>query len=74
MVYRGQTVHYLKWDPHEHVEEEDVFDIGDATRAVRLIDWFVKGYYFGSSSRRKRDAKALAEMCATVHRPRFDRE
>jgi hypothetical protein len=37
------TVHYLKWDPMEHVEEEDVFDIGDTTRAVRLIDWFVKG-------------------------------
>ncbi len=30
-------------------------------------------YYWGSSSRRKRDAKALAEMCVTVHRPRFDR-
>jgi hypothetical protein len=28
-------------------------------------------YYRGSSSRRKRDAKALAEMCVTVHRPRF---
>jgi hypothetical protein len=28
-------------------------------------------YYHGSSSRRKRDAKALAEMCETVHRPRF---
>jgi len=28
-------------------------------------------YCCGSSSRRKRDAKALAEMCATVHRPRF---
>jgi hypothetical protein len=28
-------------------------------------------YYRGSSSCRKRDAKALAEMCVTVHKPRF---
>ncbi|MGO9108002.1 MAG: hypothetical protein ACLP9L_02105 [Thermoguttaceae bacterium] len=28
-------------------------------------------YYCGSSSRRKRDAKALADMCVTVHKPRF---
>ncbi len=28
-------------------------------------------YYRGSSSRRKRDAKALAEMCVTLHRPQF---
>ena len=27
--------------------------------------------YRGSSGRRKRDAKALAEMCVTVHKPRF---
>ncbi len=28
-------------------------------------------YYDGTNSRRKRDAKAMAEMCVTVHRPRF---
>ncbi len=28
-------------------------------------------YYDGSSSHRKRAAKALAEKCLTVHRPRF---
>ena len=175
------TIHYLKWDPSEEVEEEDVFDIEDTDRAVHLIQWFVTGsrlmpdphsqvlqvdpaesllraldvpdwwnlsvdpprprsfafkvnspfsvniasliglegavrhmsdvlhcpdggivsfncgqarsvgfdarheldpqyldtqahanvYYSGSSSRRKRDARAPAEMCETVHRPRF---
>ncbi len=28
-------------------------------------------YYDGPNSRRKRDAKVLAEMCETVHKPRF---
>ena len=37
------TVHYLKWDPTLGVEEEAAFDIGETTRAVRLIRWFVEG-------------------------------
>ena len=37
------TIHYLKWDPNEKVEEEDVFNIGDTDRTVRLIQWFAKG-------------------------------
>ncbi|MGO9108001.1 MAG: hypothetical protein ACLP9L_02100 [Thermoguttaceae bacterium] len=37
------TVHFLKWDPKEKVEEEDVFNIEDTDRSVRLIQWFVRG-------------------------------
>ncbi len=37
------TIHYLKWDPDEKIEEEDLFDIEDTDRAVRLIHWFVRG-------------------------------
>ena len=37
------TIHYLKWDADEGVEEENVFDIEDIDRTVRLIQWFVKG-------------------------------
>jgi predicted DNA-binding antitoxin AbrB/MazE fold protein len=34
------TIHYLKWDPAEAIEEEDIFPIGDTAKAMRLIDWF----------------------------------
>jgi hypothetical protein len=37
------TIHYLKWDPDEAVEEEDLFDIEDTDRAVLLIQWFMRG-------------------------------
>ncbi len=37
------TIHFLKWDPNEKVEEEDVFNIEDTDRTVRLIQWFVRG-------------------------------
>ena len=37
------TIHYLKWDPNEAVEEEGVFDIEDTDRTIRLIQWFVRG-------------------------------
>ncbi len=37
------TIHYLKWDPNEQVEEEDVFNIKDTDRTVHLIQWFVRG-------------------------------
>ena len=37
------TIHYLKWDPNEKVEEEDVFNIEDIDRTVSLIQWFVRG-------------------------------
>jgi hypothetical protein len=33
------TIHYLKWDPNEGIEE-DVFGIEDANRARHLIEWF----------------------------------
>ena len=35
-----ETIHYLKWDPNEKTEEEDVFDIEDIDRTVHLIQWF----------------------------------
>ncbi|HVA47034.1 MAG TPA: antitoxin family protein [Pirellulales bacterium] len=34
------TIHYLKWDPTEGVQEEDVFGIDDTEKAVALIGWF----------------------------------
>lgn len=37
------VIHYLKWDPREKVEEEDVFDIRNIDRAVFLIHWFTRG-------------------------------
>jgi hypothetical protein len=37
------TIHYLKWDPEEGMEEEDVFDIRDTDRAEFLIQWFMRG-------------------------------
>ena len=37
------TIHYLRWDPNEEVEEEDVFNIEDTDRTVQLIQWFVEG-------------------------------
>ena len=37
------TIHYLKWDPSEEVEEEDIFSIEDTDRMVDLIQWFVGG-------------------------------
>lgn len=39
------TIHYLKWDPEESVEEEDTFDINNIVRAVSLINWFMRGGY-----------------------------
>lgn len=36
----ADTVHYLKWDPEEEVQEEDVFQIDDFERARDLIRWF----------------------------------
>ena len=42
-IENPSTIHYLKWDPNEKVEEEDVFNIEDTDRTVRLIQWFVRG-------------------------------
>ncbi len=36
-------IHYLKWDPSEQVEEEDICDIHDIQRALLLIHWFMRG-------------------------------
>ncbi len=35
-----ETIHYLKWDPAEGIEEEDVFAIEELEKANRLIHWF----------------------------------
>jgi hypothetical protein len=37
------TIHYLRWDPNEQIEEEDVFSIDDIGRTVNLIQWFERG-------------------------------
>jgi hypothetical protein len=37
------TVHYLKWDPDENVEEEEIFGIDDIDQAEFLIRWFMRG-------------------------------
>ncbi len=37
------TIHYLKWDPNEEIEEEDVFNIEDTDRTASLIQWFIRG-------------------------------
>jgi hypothetical protein len=42
-VETPSTIHYLKWDPEEGIEEEAVFDIHDLDRAVSLIRWFMRG-------------------------------
>lgn len=36
------TIHYLKWDPDENLQEEDVFPAAQVHRAVELIRWFMK--------------------------------
>lgn len=36
-------IHYLKWDPEEGIEEEDVFDINHIARGLYLIRWFTRG-------------------------------
>ena len=36
------TIHYLQWDPSEHVEEEDTFPATDVGKAIQLIRWFTK--------------------------------
>jgi hypothetical protein len=38
----ADTIHYLKWDPADEVEEEDAFPATDMGRAVQLIQWFTK--------------------------------
>lgn len=36
------TIHYLKWDPNEGLQEEDVFAIDDREKAIALIGWFAQ--------------------------------
>lgn len=36
------TIHYLKWDEHEGIEEEDTFYIHDILLADSLICWFTR--------------------------------
>jgi predicted DNA-binding antitoxin AbrB/MazE fold protein len=37
-----ETIHYLKWDPAEGIQEEDVFALKDVEKANRLIHWFTE--------------------------------
>jgi hypothetical protein len=37
------TIHYLKWDPDQGIEEEDTFDINDMGKTLFLIRWFMRG-------------------------------
>ncbi len=37
-----RTVHYLKWDSDEGIEEEDFFCLDEVDRAVTLIRWFTR--------------------------------
>lgn len=34
------SIHFLKWDSSEGIEEEDVVDAGDAALIVALVCWF----------------------------------
>ena len=38
-----QTVHYLRWDTEEDVEDEGLIDVGDTERCEELIRWFREG-------------------------------
>lgn len=40
-----ETVHYLKWDPENNVEEEDIVSATDRQRLVDMIRWFMKGLF-----------------------------
>lgn len=37
----AETIHFLKWNPDENIEEEDTFPATDIARAVELIQWFM---------------------------------
>jgi predicted DNA-binding antitoxin AbrB/MazE fold protein len=39
-VEDASTIHYLKWNPPEGIQEEAVFPINDAEKAIALIGWF----------------------------------
>ena len=39
-VENPATIHYLKWEPAQGHEEEDVFPIGDTRKAIELVEWF----------------------------------
>ncbi len=36
-----ETIHYLKWDSEQGIEEEDFFPVADTERAEMLIRWFM---------------------------------
>jgi hypothetical protein len=38
-----RTVHYLKWDSDESIEDEGFFEVGETERAEELIRWFLQG-------------------------------
>jgi len=37
------TIHFLRWDPENGVEDEDTFPVLDIERAVELNEWFMSG-------------------------------
>lgn len=37
-----RTVHYLKWDSDERIEDEGFFSLDEVNRAVTLIRWFTR--------------------------------
>lgn len=37
------SIHFLKWDSSEGIEEEDVFSANDVSEIVGLLSWFVAG-------------------------------
>lgn len=39
------TVHYLKWDPDNQVEDEDVIAASNTGDLVGLIRWFMKEFF-----------------------------
>jgi len=40
-------VHYLKWDPDNQIEDEDVISASDRDQLVSLIRWFMRGMLSG---------------------------
>jgi hypothetical protein len=37
-----EKIHYLRWQPTAHVEDENVFDVTDVRFAEGLLEWFAR--------------------------------
>jgi hypothetical protein len=42
-----EKVHYLKWDPDNQIEVEDVIPVSQREQLIDLIRWFMKGMLSG---------------------------